>query len=293
VKKSICTSLFALAALLVPGVAYADYPALPYVDNFNNAMVTVDDNGVNFWSTVPVTLTPFETVQEAGSNEVLTSFTAFGATVVNNTLTQSFNFFNAPLTFGLSGLMISGSASAANQQFVYAVQDSSGTTFGAADSYAAISITGDAHLTLSLKQVGSSFGLETLVNDTVLNSQATGFALTLNGSALTYSLLVNEGANSQTFTGSLPNGFSESRWGPNNNQGASAISFAIYDNQPPLMQGVPDSFATATVDAVMVVPEPRTWAAGGLTFGAMLVSQRRRLRSRKLSELSRLVKRRA
>jgi hypothetical protein len=259
------------------------YPTLPYLDSFNGSGpsnptpdIHVDDNGVTFWTTIPSSLTTPEQAAEAGGQANLASATEFGATVVGTSLSSSFNFFDRPLTFGLSGLTIGGTTtSAADQQFVYAVQDDSGTRYDAADSSAAISITGEAHLTLTIKEVSTGV-FSTLVNNVTLTSQATGFAITLDGSAHTYSLLVNEGAGTQTFTGALPGALSETGWGPNNNQGASAISFAIFDNQAPVIQGVPDSLATATVGEVTVVPEPGTWVAGALALVAVSYTQRRR-----------------
>ena len=275
--KRILYTLASMAAALA--VAHAD-PALPYVDSFNNANVTTDDNGTaNFWKVIPGSFTSPEQAAESAGEVDLTSATAFGATVAQTNVSSTFNFFAQPLTFTLSGFSMTGTASAANQQFVFAIQDSGSQVYYAPEASIVLSVLGNNTLTLDANQVGS-FGSQALISSTSLSSAPTAFALTLDGTNLTYSLVVTEASGSQTFSGSLPSTLTPTLWGPNGNKGASAISFGVFDNQAPAVQGVPDSDVSARIGEVSVtaVPEPSTWAmmmAGG---SLLLASQRLRRR---------------
>jgi hypothetical protein len=266
----------ALASACFAGTSY---PPLPYTDSFNGSGpsnptpdIHVDDNGVSFWTTIPSSLTTPEQATEAGGKATLASATEFGATVVGADVSSTFNFFNGPLTFELSGLLMTGSASTPNQLFRFAVQDSGSVLASAAESYALIDITGDNHLTFNIKE--SQVGLFQTLQNVTLSGTATGISLTLDGSALTYSLIVSEGATSQIFSGALPNSLVVSAWGDNLNKGSSALSFAVFDNQAPVVQGVPDSLVSASIDEVTVVPEPSTWWAGCGAAGVLLVWRR-------------------
>lgn len=275
-RKSLLIALLT-ASILSTAVAGT---SLPFVDSFNNNSVPDADTQPGFWGTFPIPLPSSLSVQEAAGKETLITSSETGTHLIGTSLTPDFNFFQGPLTFTISGLTLTGTASSAGSVFQFAVQDAANKIASAADAATIVSLTGDNHLTLSLS-APNYFPNGPAINNILLQGAATGFSLTLNASVNgggTYSLLVNEGSGSQTFTGTLPTAFSQANWGSG---GASALSLAV------LNKGGLTNTVTGIVDEVSVtslvqpVPEPSTWCAAALSLAAIAFSQRRRFRPAK------------
>ena len=259
-----------------------NYPPVPWTDNFGNFNATTDDNGTTFWKEIPGSLFSPNQVAEAGSNLVLVSDAVIGATLVGLDVSSTFNFFATPLNFAVSGIDLSASTAPATAQlFRFAVQDSGSVTAAGdatsptasgANSAVVVDINGANHLALNLKE--GNLTVNNPLLDVNLQGRPTAFTLTLDGTVATptYSLLVNEGSGSETFTGTLP-GLTQQNWGGLNERGWSAISLAGLNNG-----GGTGTLVNATVDAVMVspVPEPSTFALVAFGGAAALMVVRRR-----------------